>query len=75
MSTETRILDILARELEIPLEELEAEEEISMEGLPEWDSLRHTQILLVLEKEFNQSFNAAEAGQATSLDALLALIG
>ena len=74
LSLEDRILNGLAMELDIPLEELRLEEDISMETLPEWDSLKHSAIILHLEKEFGRSFDVVQAGQATSLEALTALI-
>ncbi len=74
MSIEDRILNISAIELNIPLEELRQEEHASMDALPEWDSLKHTSIILTLEKEFGHTFDAVRAGQATDLEALTALI-
>ena len=69
-----KILEILSRELGIPLEDLEQEEEISMETLPDWDSLTHTKIILALERESGQNFNPLEAAQATSFDSLFEMV-
>ena len=68
------IKEILANELDIPLNELEAEEQISMQALPEWDSLTHTQIILAIERRFAQSVNTVAASQANDLATLVALV-
>lgn len=74
MTTADRILEILARELEYTVEELHEEEAISMESLPEWDSLTHTQLILALEKAFDIRLAAAPASQASDLATLVALV-
>jgi acyl carrier protein len=68
------LLSLLTRELELEPEDLADEEEISMQTLPEWDSLAHTRIILALEKAIGRALPAAEASQADSLAALLELV-
>lgn len=72
---EAAMVRLLTRELELEPEDLADEEEISMQTLPEWDSLAHTRIIIALEKEIGRSLSAAEASQANSLDSLLKLVG
>jgi len=74
MTTADRILEILAKELEYTMEELQEEKEISMESLPEWDSLTHTQLILALEKAFDIRLAAAPASQASDIAALVDLV-
>ena len=74
MSIEERILNTISLELEIPVQELRQEDSISMGSLPEWDSLKHSSIILALEKEFDRTFDVARASQATNVDALTALV-
>ncbi len=70
---EPALMSLLARELDLEPEDLADEEEISMQTLPEWDSLTHTRIILALEKAIGHPLPAAEASQADSLEALLQL--
>ena len=74
MSIEERILNTISLELEISVQELRQEDSISMDSLPEWDSLKHSSIILALEKEFNRTFDVARASQATNVHTLTALI-
>ena len=74
MSIEERILNTISLELEISVPELRQEDSISMGSLPEWDSLKHSSIILALEKEFDRTFDVARASQATNVHTLTALI-
>ncbi len=74
MSIDSKILKVLASVLEIPSENLAKETELSMDALPEWDSLTHTELIVSLEREFGTTFDTARASQATDLEALIELV-
>ena len=74
MLVESKILEVLAETLDMSPEELSDEPEISMDTLPEWDSLTHTELIVSLERAFGTTFDTAEASQATDLKALMTLV-
>ena len=55
-------------------EELSAEPEISMDALPEWDSLTYTELIVSLERLFGRTFDTVQASQATDLNTLINLV-
>jgi acyl carrier protein len=48
---------------------------VSINDIEKWDSMNHTLLILALEEHFNTSFSLEEAVEATSLDAIVNIIG
>jgi acyl carrier protein len=74
MDASDKVVEVLAGALDYTVDELREEEEISMEVLPEWDSLTHTQVILALEKAFECKLPGVQASQATTLADLVTLV-
>lgn len=68
---EDRIIGIIAKILEVDIEEVELDTAIG--DLPEWDSLHHLQIIAELEKEFGIKYAADELAELEDVSDLIAL--
>jgi len=55
--TEQRVLEILEHALKTPLA---GEEPLSRDHLERWDSLKHIEIMFMLEEEFDVEFSEEE---------------
>ena len=71
---EKLVLEIISEQLGISLEDLAESEEVGMDTVPEWDSLRHTDIILAIERRFEKEMNTSQAGQATDVAKLVEML-
>jgi len=67
---ETRLRSVLTELLHLPPEA----ESLSREARPEWDSLRHVEIIFAVEEEFAVHMTREEMGKASSLAALVRIV-
>lgn len=68
---EQKIIGIIAKILEVDLEEVELNTAIG--DLPEWDSLHHLQIIAELEKEYGIKYVADDLAELEDVSDLIAL--
>ena len=68
---EQKIFDIIAKILEVELEEVELDTAIG--DLPEWDSLHHLQIIAELEKEYGIKYVAEDLAELEDVSDLISL--
>ena len=68
---ENKIIGIIAKILEVELEEVELDTAIG--DLPEWDSLHHLQIIAELEKEYGIKYAAEDLAELEDVSDLIAL--
>ena len=64
MLNEDALRQLMATMLDVPLESIDAD--ASMDTIPNWDSLRHMNLVLALEDEFEVSIPDEDAGNITS---------
>lgn len=64
MLNEDALRQLMATMLDVPLESIDAD--ASMDTIPNWDSLRHMNLVLALEDEFEISIPDEDAGNITS---------
>ena len=69
MDTRTRVRDIVALTLDVPVEAVT--DELSADTNDEWDSVRHLTLILAIEDAFGIQFDEIEIPVLTSLSALL----
>ena len=68
---EQKIIGIIAKILEVELEEVELDTAIG--DLPEWDSLHHLQIIAELEKEYGIKYAADDLAELEDVSDLISL--
>lgn len=68
---EQKIIGIIAKILEVELEEVELDTAIG--DLPEWDSLHHLQIIAELEKEYGIKYAAEDLAELEDVSDLIGL--
>ena len=68
---EQKIIEIIARILEVDIEEIEMDTAIG--DLPEWDSLHHLQIIVELQKEFDIKYSQEDLAELEDVSDLVAL--
>ena len=68
---EQKIIGIIAKILEVELEEVELDTTIG--DLPEWDSLHHLQIIAELEKEYGIKYVAEDLAELEDVSDLISL--
>lgn len=68
---EQKIIEIIARILEVDIEEIEMDTAIG--DLPEWDSLHHLQIIVELQKEFDIKYLQEDLAELEDVSDLVAL--
>lgn len=68
---EQKIIGIIAKILEVELEEVELDTAIG--DLPEWDSLHHLQIIAELEKEYGIKYVAEDLAELEDVSDLISL--
>ena len=66
---DTRIIDLLSIILQMPPEILR--DDASMQTISTWDSLRHMNLIAVLEDEFDVEIKVSQFARMTSLAGLL----
>ena len=52
-----------------------AGENVTREGEPRWDSLRHVELIFSIEDEFGLTFDETELAELTNLEALVRAVG
>jgi acyl carrier protein len=67
------VIALIASELEIPEARLDANS--SVDTVPEWDSMGHLNICLAFQERFGVRLDLEAIGAATSVPALVALLG
>lgn len=68
---ENNIVGIIAKILEVDIEEVELDTAIG--DLPEWDSLHHLQIIAELEKEYGIKYAPEDLAELEDVSDLIAL--
>lgn len=68
---EQKIIGIIAKILEVELEEVELDTAIG--DLPEWDSLHHLQLIAELEKEYGIKYAADDLAELEDVSDLIGL--
>lgn len=71
MSVEHRLLKIMSLLFE---REIKSGDDLSMDTEELWDSLKHIEIIITVEEEFEISFNPDDIPKLTSFDSLVAKI-
>jgi acyl carrier protein len=71
-SSEEKITALLADALQVPLEKVTAE--LQFGDLPQWDSMGHMEIMLLLEQEYGIEINPDTIADLTSVPVILAYI-
>ena len=66
------VRDLMALTLELPPESITVD--TVQESCPQWDSLRHLNLMLALEDTFQVALTVEEIGQLTSVAAILAYL-
>lgn len=69
---EKKVIEIIARILEVEIDEVEMDTAIG--DLAEWDSLHHLQIIAELEKEFSVKFKQEDLAELEDVSDLVALV-
>lgn len=67
------VIALIASELKIPEAKLDASS--SVDTVPEWDSMGHLNICLAFQDRFGVKLDLEAIGAATSVPALVALLG
>jgi acyl carrier protein len=67
------VIALIASELKIPEAKLDASS--SVDTIPEWDSMGHLNICLAFQDRFGVKLDLEAIGAATSVPALVALLG
>ena len=67
------VIALIASELKIPEAKLDAGS--SVDTVPEWDSMGHLNICLAFQDRFGVKLDLEAIGAATSVPALVALLG
>ena len=52
-----------------------AGENVTREGEPRWDSLRHVELIFSIEDEFGLTFDEADLAELNNLDSLVEAVG
>ena len=71
-SSDEKITALLADALQVPLEQVTAE--LQFGDLPQWDSMGHMEIMLLLEQEYGIEINPDTIADLTSVPVILAYI-
>ncbi|MBA5247448.1 acyl carrier protein [Marnyiella aurantia] len=69
---ETRIKNVMASVFEMPAEQINAES--SPDNIENWDSLKHLNLVVALEEEFDIEFDDDEALELMSFSSIYDLV-
>ena len=69
MTLENYIVEIISRVLKTPVSKLTLNAGLGL--IEEWDSLKHTELVLELENEFNISFNFDELDKIITVESII----
>ncbi|HUU27312.1 MAG TPA: acyl carrier protein [archaeon] len=64
-----RVLKIVSRVMSVPVKQLN--EQSSIDTLEKWDSMRHMNLIMSLEEEFQVTFNEEEIIEMVSVEIIL----
>lgn len=67
-----RLLRIISIIMEVPIEELN--KETSPDNIEKWDSLKHMNLILALEEEFNIAFSDEEIVEMLSVEIIVEIL-
>lgn len=67
-----RVLKIVSQVMEVPLEQLN--EESSPDTVKNWDSLKHMNLILALEEEFDVTFSDEEIVELLSVEIIVEVL-
>ena len=67
-----RILKIVSQVMEVPLEQIN--EESSPDTVKNWDSLKHMNLILALEEEFNITFSDGEIVEMLNVEIIVEVL-
>ncbi len=67
-----RLLRIISIIMEVPIEELNKES--SPDNIEKWDSLKHMNLILALEEEFNIAFSDEEIVEMLSVEIIVEIL-
>ncbi len=63
---------LLAEALQVPLEAVPAD--LSFGGLPQWDSMGHMEVMMLLEQKYGIEINTETIGALTDIPAISAYL-
>jgi acyl carrier protein len=72
-TVELRVKELVSEALQIPISQ--ASEELSFGDIPQWDSMGHMGIMLLLEERFNLEIEASIISTLTSIPDICVYIG
>lgn len=67
-----RVIELVSEALQIPISQVT--EKLSFGDIPQWDSMGHMGIMLLLEERFNLEVDASIISTLTSIPAICAYI-
>ena len=67
-----RVLELVSNALQIPISQVS--EGLSLGDIPQWDSMGHMGIMLLLEERFHMEIDASIINTLTSISAICAFI-
>lgn len=68
MSTEQKVVAILAEALQVSAEQVSTD--LQFGDLPQWDSMGHMEVMILLEQHFGIEINADTIAELTSVAAI-----
>ena len=72
MIDETRVKNVMAAVLQVPVTQIT--DDASMDTIESWDSLKHMNLVLALEEEFDVSIPDDDAANITSYELIKVVI-
>lgn len=67
-----RVLELVSEALQIPISQVS--EDLSLGDIPQWDSMGHMGIMLLLEERFNLEIDTSILNTLTSIPAICAFL-
>jgi acyl carrier protein len=71
-STTTKVIDIVSSVLGVPVDKLN--ESSSPESVSAWESMKHINLVLALEEEFDVQFDDEQISQLKNVGAIVSLV-
>jgi acyl carrier protein len=70
---DARVRTVIARAFQ--LSAADAQGDLRMGGLPQWDSMGHMMLVMELEREFGVTFPSFELAELQTIDTIVAALG
>ena len=70
---DARVRAVIARAFQ--LSDSDAQGDLRMGGLPQWDSMGHMMLVMELEREFGVTFPSFELAELQTIDTIVAALG